>query len=457
MSKASGIQAAIEKATHETLLRADPNYNSEVKDLVNSRPDMPKEAIQYFKKRVISRNPKIQILTLELLEYLVANTSLPFYTQVASKDFLSSLAQVYRSRDVDSQVKQKLKDMLTNWYRRFVDAKDILPGFTDIYTQLKLGAEIDRAAEIRPQAFTSEKSQNRPLPQAKADKLKADLQVVRDNISLTNDMITAGERADNETLVELVNTLKAMESKLFKLLERLEDMDVMEYCLGIKDDLQDVLRKYGDLKSGKIIQPASVDLFFDPIPEKPKVQVPASSNLHDLIFDPIGQVPLANSVSPFTYAAPNMQTVPEAPKSSMYVTNPIAKQVDPFDSMFGQNPSFPSSNPPFSSGNFVNSGSQPQIFPNSNPNPVANYSNIPQSTYNNPNQKPFAPPLQAFQGLDLSSPYPSYNPPASYPQYPTTGPNPSMAMKPTAIKSNLVQYPVEEKKKDFDDLFDFKF
>ncbi|OMJ75805.1 hypothetical protein SteCoe_24986 [Stentor coeruleus] len=447
MSKGSIIQAAIEKATHETLLRADPNYNSEVKDLVNSRPDMPKEAIQFFKKRVISRNPKIQILTLELLEYLVANTSLPFYTQVASKDFLSSLAQVYRSRDVDSQVKQKLKEMLTNWYRRFVDAKDILPGFTDIYTQLKLGPEIDRGIEIRPQSFASEKpSQNRPLPQAKADKLKTDLQVVRDNISLTNDMIKAGERADNETLVELVNTLKAMESKLFKLLERLEDMDVMEYCLGIKDDLQDVLKKYSDLKSGKSFQPAHVDLFFDPIPEKPKAQDPVINNLHDLIFDPINQVPFENKMTNF--ATNNMKTIPEVQKPGIYVTNPVVNKIDPFDSMFGQNINYPSNN-------FVNPGPQPQIFPN--PNPIPNYSNIPQNTYNNPSIGSFAPPVQAFQGLDLSSSYPSYKPPASYPQYPTTGPSPTIAMKPTQIKSNLVQYPVEEKKKDFDDLFDFKF
>ncbi|OMJ81315.1 hypothetical protein SteCoe_18238 [Stentor coeruleus] len=449
MSKSSVIQVAIENATHETLLRPDPNYNSEVRDLVNSRPDMPKEAIQYFKKRVISRNPKIQILTLELLEYLVANTSLPFYTQVASKDFLSSLAQVYRSRDVDSQVKQKLKDMLTNWYRKFIDAKDILPGFTDIYTQLKLGAEIDRVADTRPQAFTSEKpSQNKPLPQAKADKLKADLQVVRDNISLTNDMITAGERADNETLVELINTLKAMESKLLKLLERLEDMNVMEYCLGIKDDLQNVLRKYGDLKSGKIVKPVHVDLFFDSVPEKPKVQDPVLNNLHDLIFDPVGQVSSANNVSPFPFATPSMQ-IPEVPKLDMFVTNPISKQVDPFDSMFNQNPVYSNPNPVFPNTNFINQG--PQIYPN----PVPSYSNIPQGNYNNPSLGSFTPPVQAFQGLDLSSS--SYNPTPSYPKYPTIVPNPSMPMKPTTIKSNLVQYPVEEKKKDFDDLFDFKF
>ena len=114
MSKAQSLQSLIDHATSETLLRSDIYLNSQVKDQINSRPDMPKEAIQHLKKRLVSRNPKVQYLTLDLLDYIINSTSLPFHTQVASCDFLSTLSQLYRSRDSDSQVKQRLKELLTD-------------------------------------------------------------------------------------------------------------------------------------------------------------------------------------------------------------------------------------------------------------------------------------------------------------------------------------------------------
>ena len=112
--KISGIQIAIDKATSETLLRSDFKYNAIAKDLINSRPDIPKEAILCLKKRITSKNPKVQFLTLELLEFLVNNTSFSFHLQVASKDFLDILSQLYRNPDTDNGVGEKLKYILVN-------------------------------------------------------------------------------------------------------------------------------------------------------------------------------------------------------------------------------------------------------------------------------------------------------------------------------------------------------
>ena len=264
MSKGSPLLTSIERATSETLLRSDPVFNSAVKEIISSRPDMPKEAVQVFKKRIVARNPKIQILTLDLLDFLVAHLPLPFHTQVSSRDFLMTLSQLYKSRDVDNQVKFRLKDLLTTWHRRFSDSIDILPGFTDIYQQLKLGGEIERPRETEAKPSGSHGFINdspKKLPESKSEKLRKDFQVVRENINLTNDMVKAKENPNNETLVELVSTLKVMETKILHLIDRLEDADVLQVCLNVKDELQECLERYGSYKSGKL--GGGLDLLMD--------------------------------------------------------------------------------------------------------------------------------------------------------------------------------------------------
>lgn len=255
MSKGSPLLTSIERATSETLLRSDPVFNIAVKEIISSRPDMPKEAVQVFKKRIVARNPKIQILTLDLLDYLVAHLPLPFHTQVASRDFMMTLSQLYKSRDVDNQVKFRLKDLLGTWHRRFSDSIDILPGFTDTYQQLKLGGEIEHPREMDPRASNPNVYINdspKKLPESKSEKLRKDFQVVRENINLTNDMVNAKENPNNETLVELVSTLKIMETKILHLIERLEDADVLQVCLNVKDELQECIERYENFKSGKL-------------------------------------------------------------------------------------------------------------------------------------------------------------------------------------------------------------
>ena len=333
MSKGSALMTSIERATSENLLRSDPYFNSSVKDLINSRPDMPKEAIQILKKRIVARNPKIQILTFELLDFLVQALPLPFHTQVSSRDFIAILSQIYKSKDVDFDVKNRLNALLVLWYSRFADHKDILPGFTDIYIQLKLGSEL-RTPDARPsslsQTFTSSPSKteaSKKLADSKIEKLKQDLQVVRNNASLTNDMIQARESPNSETLVELASTLRAMEGKVLKLIERLEDSEMLEYCLNVKDELQDVIRKYDDYKSGKIFSIAEKwGLVAEP-------DVHAKHLAEDLLLDsPI------NPQFPLKQESPT-DLIP-GPASASYMFNP-SLQPNPvnsqsgFDSLFG--------------------------------------------------------------------------------------------------------------------------
>ena len=72
----------------------------------------------------------------------------------------------------------------------------------------------------------------------KYQKLIGDMNLVKGNINLTNeiiDSVSPGEK--NETLSDLFNTLTAMEPKLFSLIGQVENEEVMSVCLLVNDDL----------------------------------------------------------------------------------------------------------------------------------------------------------------------------------------------------------------------------
>ena len=359
-----------------------------------------------------------------------------------------------------------------------------MPGFFEIYTQLNIGGEIEKTSEIRIETFNKPKTDDKRLPEAKAEKLKKDLNVVKENILLTNDIMAAGEKPNNETLVQLVNTLEAMESKLVKLVGRLEDAEILQYCLNIKDDLQDTLRKYKDLKDGKVmkigkiekIDKNEVDLLSD-LPNEPKV---VNKPVSDLIFEPIG----TNSyINPY-FANSNVFDIKIPEISTNFTQSGIVptdskKNINSFDDLFipqtNETKTFPVFNQ--TSNVSVNASVYPSLnnpqFKNSTENPLNSIdfglSSLNTSAINPVNPKPFdlgikpnmpqgPSAAKVFNITDL--PPPPFVPISNtntfnQPINTNIGlGNPgavydSKRLKPTSSNA--------EKKNDFDELFNFKF
>lgn len=90
----------------------------------------------------------------------------------------------------------------------------------------------------------------------KYQKLVGDMNLVKGNINLTNeiiDSIKTGEK--NETLTDLFNTLTSMEPKLFTLIGQIENEEVMTVCLLVNDDLQKTFKRYHAIKEGRRVEP----------------------------------------------------------------------------------------------------------------------------------------------------------------------------------------------------------
>jgi hypothetical protein len=85
----------------------------------------------------------------------------------------------------------------------------------------------------------------------KYQKLVGDMNLVKGNINLTNEIIDGLQPSEkSETLVDLVNTLQSMESKLMNLIGQIENEDAMSVCLLVNDDLQATFKRYNLQKDG---------------------------------------------------------------------------------------------------------------------------------------------------------------------------------------------------------------
>jgi hypothetical protein len=101
-----------------------------------------------------------------------------------------------------------------------------------------------------------------------------DLNLVKGNINLTNEMIECSkpgtETKENELIKELVQTLKGMEENLIKLITTVDHEVVMNMTLLINDDLNKTMSRYKKACAGS----------------KPEPFVPAESTSNGSMINP---------------------------------------------------------------------------------------------------------------------------------------------------------------------------
>ena len=81
------------------------------------------------------------------------------------------------------------------------------------------------------------------------------MNLVKGNINLTNMMLDTAKpvelQSEDNPINDLLNSLKAMEPKLFELVSTLENEEMMKVCLLVNDDLHKTFQRYDKLKKGK--------------------------------------------------------------------------------------------------------------------------------------------------------------------------------------------------------------
>lgn len=135
------IDEKVDRATSESLPSGEQDLalNLDICDMIRSKAVPPKDAMRSLKRRLIHKNPNVQILALHLIDVCIKNGGNHFLAEISSREFMDSFVQVLKSGTggtVNPQVKTLMLEYLQNWAHAFQG--QIQHGYVNkVYEQLK--------------------------------------------------------------------------------------------------------------------------------------------------------------------------------------------------------------------------------------------------------------------------------------------------------------------------------
>lgn len=357
MSSLSSLQGSsgkllrrIHRACRPTLDEPNIALNLEICDLVNTKPTLPREACITIVKLINSRDPQVSELALTLLDFLVKNCGYPVHLQISRKEFLNELVKRFPERPPPaySRTQRLILGTISEWVHTICKTsryKDDLTYIKDMYRLLKSkgydfpAVKRDDAAVLNPsetiksleeiqreeRLIQSAKLQElirrgRPQDLKEANdlmkimsgfkedealeenkqKLYDDLEKLNRKIDLLNEMLDNATNSgilnkNDDTLQELISTMKVSQPRVQKIIEEEQDTNEVHKLLILNDKINSTLIRVGQLKGEDVSKltnsvsqkPATMNLidFDDDEPSTPGVGSENAGNTKDAIND----------------------------------------------------------------------------------------------------------------------------------------------------------------------------
>ncbi|WWD19042.1 hypothetical protein CI109_103500 [Kwoniella shandongensis] len=108
----------------------------EITDMIRSKAVLPKMAMQSLKRRIASKNGRVQMYAIGLTDTCIKNGGDHFLAEIASKEFVDEVSGLIKSPVTNPEVKQMLLKNFQQWALAF-ESKRELGFFVDIYKELK--------------------------------------------------------------------------------------------------------------------------------------------------------------------------------------------------------------------------------------------------------------------------------------------------------------------------------
>ncbi|KAK9124668.1 hypothetical protein Sjap_014270 [Stephania japonica] len=336
-SSSSSASVRVEKATSDLLMGPDWTMNMDICDSINSHNWQAKDVVKAVKKRLQNKNPRIQILSLTLLETMIKNCGDFLHFQIAEKNILQEMIKIVKKK-TDMQVRDKILVLLDSWQEAFGGPGGKYPQYYWAYEELRrAGVEFpersrDAAPIFTPPVTSSSLRQYQPgfgmpsnssirLDEAMASETEtlslSSLESMRSVMELLSDMLQAvnpnsREAVKDEVIVDLVSRCRSNQKKLMEMLNSTGDEELLGQGLTLNDDLRSLLAKHDSIASGS------------PLPIEPKKSTASSNEEKDFSERPSE----VRDVSPKSNAT-------STPPTAIVASNPLVDE-DEEDDDFAQ-------------------------------------------------------------------------------------------------------------------------
>ncbi|KGN58706.1 TOM1-like protein 6 isoform X1 [Cucumis sativus] len=284
LSSSSSATVAVEKATSDLLISPDWTMNIDICDSINSNHWQAKDVMKAVKRRLQHRNPKVQLLSLTLIETMVKNCGDYVHFQIAERNILGEMIKIVKKK-ADMNVRDKVLVLLDSWQEAFGGPGGKHPQYYWAYDELRRsGIEFPRRSLNAAPIFTPPVSNptlritqagygmpsnsSRRLDETMATEIEglslSSLDSMRNVMELLNDMLQAMTPGDSlavkdEVIVDLVSRCRANQKKLMQMLTTTGDEEILGRGLELNDGLQTLLANHDAIASGSVLPTQSTN------------------------------------------------------------------------------------------------------------------------------------------------------------------------------------------------------
>eukprot|EP00897_Mesotaenium_endlicherianum_P004704 jgi/Mesen1/4261/ME000022S03549 len=269
----------VEETTGETLVGPDWGKVLLLCDHVNTDRITTVDVARAIKKRLLIKNPHVQMLALTLLEAMVKNCE-KMFSEVASEKVLDEMVRIADDRQAPTELREKSLRMIESWGESTEQLR-FLPVYEETYKSLKSrGVKFPgRDNESLAPIFTPPQTHPVAAPAAAAaqgqgfedvhppaalspEESKEQLQTARNLVELLSTVLTSAppqEALQDDLTSSLVAQCRQAQAQVQRVIEGAQDdnENLMFEALAVHDELEKVLARHATmLKEAGLANPA---------------------------------------------------------------------------------------------------------------------------------------------------------------------------------------------------------